>query len=131
MKRLICVFLILTYISPMAFAQERDLEKELLLAKYNYEKRDPDHAAFWALIPGGGQVYNREYLKAVGMYFLILLSALASVGNSAYASLVLLAWGYSIYDARSTAINYNNELKNKYGLSSLRLLDTSAMNSTL
>jgi len=130
MIKLICVFLILSYTSTFAWAQERDLEKELLIAKYNYEKRDPDHAAFWGIIPGGGQVYNREYLKAVGMYALILVSALAAWGNSAYGSLVLVAWGYSIYDARSVAENYNKELKKKYGLSSIQFLDIAALRSS-
>lgn len=106
-------------------------EQALRTARYNSEKRNPDHAVFWCIIPGGGQVYNGQYFKAVFAYGAVLLSALAAWGNSSYAGITLAVWLYSAYDAHSTAVEYNNNLKKKYGLSSIRLLETAFLDSTL
>jgi hypothetical protein len=110
---------------------QEDVEEVLRTAQYNSEKRNPEHAAYWSIIPGGGQVYNGQYLKGVVAYFAVLLSALAAWGNATYAGLTLAVWLYSAYDAHSTAEEYNKNLKKKYGLSSIQLLDTAALNSML
>ncbi len=129
MKRLTCAFLILSFISILAGAEMKygqpeqeetveSLKYALREAQYHAEKRNPDHAAFWSIIPGGGQVYNGQYLKAAVAYSAVLLSALAAWGNAAYSGLALAAWTFSAYDAHSTAREYNKNLKEKYGLTS-------------
>ena len=133
MKKLICVFLILSFISTLVGAETGEgltgeketvesLKQQLRVAEYNAKKRNPEHAVFWSIFPGGGQVYNGQYIKAVLAYGAILLSALAAWGNSSSAGLVLLVWTYTSYDAHRTAVEYNNALKKKYGLSSIQLL---------
>jgi hypothetical protein len=137
MKRLICVFLILSFIATLASAQTRygqpqeeetieSLKQELQIARYNAEKRNPDHAVFWSIIPGGGQVYNGQYIKAVVAYGAVLFSALAAWGNAAYAGLTIAVWTYTAYDAHRTAVEYNEGLKKKYGLSSLQLVTSTS-----
>lgn len=133
MKRPICAFLILTFISTFAVAQTtpvqpqqeeetvESLRLQLREAQYNAARRNPEHAVFWSILPGGGQVYNGEYIKAALAYGAILLSALAGWGNTGYAWLPLVVWTYTSYDAHQTAVDYNQELKKKYGLSSIRL----------
>ncbi|MEE8638124.1 MAG: DUF5683 domain-containing protein [Candidatus Margulisiibacteriota bacterium] len=141
-KRAVCALLVLSFISTFVGAEMKygqlqeeetveSLKQELRIAQYNAEKRNPDHAAFWCIIPGGGQVYNGQYLKAVVAYCAVLLSALAAWGNASYAGLAVAVWTYSAYDAHSTAKEYNKNLKKKYGLSSIQLLDTASLNSTL
>jgi|GEM_PF-2467940 len=141
-KRAVCALLILSFISTLVSAEMaadrppeeetvESLKQELRLAQYNAEKRNPEHAAMWCVFPGGGQVYNGQYLKAVAAYFAVLLSALAAWGNASYALLPVVVWTYTAYDARRTAEEYNKELKKKYGLSSIQLLDPTTLNFAL
>lgn len=47
----------------------------------SYEYRDMKTAVLWALLPGGGQIFNRDFGKA-GLVYMGILGAVASVSTS-------------------------------------------------
>ncbi len=140
MKKLVCALLISSFILTIAGAEMKagqpageetveSLKQELRVAQYNGEKRNPEHAIFWSIFPGGGQVYNGEYIKAGLAYAAVVFSALAGWSNVNYIILPFIVWTCVACDAYITAENYNNGLKKKYGISSIQLLDTSLFSS--
>ena len=85
-----------------------------------YNKQKPGLAAFYSLIfPGGGQIYNGQYLKA-GLFFggeLAYLSYMVSSDAVTLKNLIdfLYIWmairGWGVFDAFTSAVDINEQMQ--------------------
>ncbi len=94
---------------------------------YQSNSKSPTLALLFSfIIPGTGQYYNGDFIKGVGQQALIVgafaLGVSSGKNENSGGEIIAIGtlagtWLWSWLDARSSAINHNEELKKKYKLS--------------
>ncbi|HET9569857.1 MAG TPA: hypothetical protein VFP20_00390 [Bacteroidales bacterium] len=136
MKFVLLLFIILT--PNFLFAQEDSISTWSNVEPYSVEpaqdeaaeltwkdRREPILAGFLSyLLPGSGQIYNREYEKALGVasvmaYSMVMLYQSAEVNNETMAMLsgagLATAYVYSVIDAITSAKRINKSIELRLG----------------